>query len=135
MKIGRTGRNRTFIIWAKVKCNSRYTTVLNQLCYRYTTGLKWTGDLDFTKNDTTTGVVLIKLSPIKSLYKKWSERRDLNPQQPTWKDGTLSVELLSQIFKMNCNWLLDYRLVWTHWLPHSSFFACIPMDCYNFAKK
>lgn len=95
MKIGRTGRNRTFIIWAKVKCNSRYTTVLNQLCYRYTTGLKWTGDLDFTKNDTTTGVVLIKLSPIKSLYKKWSERRDLNPQQPTWKDGTLPVELLS----------------------------------------
>lgn len=28
---------------------------------------------------------------------RWSERRDLNPQLPTWKDGTLPVELLPQM--------------------------------------
>lgn len=28
---------------------------------------------------------------------RWSGRRDLNPQLPTWKDGTLPVELLPQM--------------------------------------
>ena len=28
------------------------------------------------------------------IHRKWSGRRDSNPQQPAWKAGTLAIELL-----------------------------------------